>query len=158
MYIIQPIAVFWFRRDLRLNDNTALFKALTSGFSVLPIFIFDNKILQNLNASDKRVSFIYQAIKQLNQLLLPYKTSIRVFHGNPVEVFEQLLSTYTINRVCANHDYEPYAIQRDLMIKKILAERGVLFQTFKDQVIFEKNEISKLSGEPYTIYTPYSHV
>jgi deoxyribodipyrimidine photo-lyase len=103
------------------------------------------------------VSFIYQAIKQLNQLLLPYKTSVRVFHGNPVEVIEQLLSTYTINRVFANHDYEPYATQRDLMIKKVLAEKGVLFQTFKDQVIFEKNEISKLSGEPYTVYTPYSH-
>ncbi len=157
MNIIQPIAVFWFRRDLRLFDNTALFKALTSGFNVLPIFIFDKKILQNLNPDDKRVSFIYQAIQHLNKLLLPYKTSIQVFHGNPVEVFEHILSTYSVNRVCANHDYEPYAIDRDLMIKKMLAEKGVLFQTFKDQVLFEKNEISKHSGDPYTIYTPYSH-
>jgi len=157
MYIIQPIAVFWFRRDLRLFDNTALFKALSSGFKVLPIFIFDKKILQKLNPADKRISYIYQAIKHLNQLLVPYKNSIQVYYGTPDDIFEQVLATYDVNRVYANHDYEPYANERDLQIKKKLAEKGVLFHTFKDQVIFETNEISKLSGEPYTVYTPYSH-
>ncbi|MDO9257039.1 MAG: deoxyribodipyrimidine photo-lyase [Bacteroidales bacterium] len=157
MDITESIAVFWFRRDLRLFDNTALFKALTSGFKVFPVFIFDRNILQNLNPDDKRVSFIYQAIQHLNEILLPYKTSIQVYFGTPDDVFEQLLSTYDINRVYTNHDYEPYAMERDLQIKKKLAEKGVLFHTFKDQVIFEKDEITKLSGEPYTVYTPYSH-
>jgi deoxyribodipyrimidine photo-lyase len=157
MDITESIAVFWFRRDLRLFDNTALFKALASGFKVLPVFIYDRKILQNLNPDDKRISFIYQAIQHLNQLLLPYKTSVQVYFGTPDGVFEQLLSTYDINRVYTNHDYEPYAMERDLQIKKKLAEKGVLFQTFKDHVIFEKDEITKLSGEPYTVYTPYSH-
>jgi deoxyribodipyrimidine photo-lyase len=157
MNITESIAVFWFRRDLRLFDNTALFKALTSGFKVLPVFIFDRKILQNLNPDDKRISFIYQVIQKLNEKLQLHKTSVQVYFGTPDDVFEQLLSTYDINRVYSNHDYEPYAMERDLQIKKKLAEKGVLFQTFKDQVIFEKDEITKISGEPYTVYTPYSH-
>lgn len=157
MYITQPIAVFWFRRDLRLFDNKALFKALTSGFNVLPVFIFDKKIIRNINPEDKRVSFIYQAIQHLNKLLLPYKTSIQIFYGNPDEIFDQLLARYSINRVCTNHDYEPYALERDLLIKKKMAAKGVLFQSFKDQVIFEKDEITKLSGEPYTVFKSYSH-
>jgi deoxyribodipyrimidine photo-lyase len=157
MNITESIAVFWFRRDLRIFDNTALYKALTSGFKVLPVFIFDRKILQNLNPDDKRISFICQAIQHLNQLLLPYKTSVQVYFGTPDDVFEELLATYDVNRVYANHDYEPYAMERDLQIKKKLAEKGVLFHTFKDQVIFEKDEITKLSGEPYTVYTPYNH-
>jgi deoxyribodipyrimidine photo-lyase len=157
MDITESIAVFWFRRDLRLHDNTALYKALTSGFKVLPVFIFDKKILRNLNTDDKRVSFIYQAIQNLNQLLLPFKSSVQVYNGDVDDIFDQLLSTYNINRIYANHDYEPYASERDLRIKKKMAERGVLFLTYKDQVIFEKDEITKLSGEPYTVYTPYSH-
>ena len=157
MNIAQSIAVFWFRRDLRLFDNAALYQALTSGFGVLPVFIFDKKILQNLNSDDKRISFIFQAIENMNRLLLPYKTSVHVYDGNPDEIFDHLLATYDVNRVYANHDYEPYALERDLRIKKRLAEKGVLFQTFKDQVIFEKDEITKLSGEPYTVYTPFSH-
>jgi deoxyribodipyrimidine photo-lyase len=156
MYIHQPIVIFWFRRDLRLFDNTALFKALTSGFNVLPVFIFDKKILQNLAPDDKRVSFIFQAIQHLNQLLLPFNTAIQVYHGSPDEIFDQILSVYSVNRVCANHDYEPYAMERDLKIKKKLAEKGVLFQTYKDQVVFEKDDITKLTGEPYTVYTPFS--
>lgn len=157
MNITKPIAVFWFRRDLRLYDNTALYIALTSGFSVLPVFIFDKKIVNKLDADDKRVSFIYQAIEHMNQLLIPYNTTIQVLYGTPDKIFEQLISSYTVNCIFANHDYEPYAIERDLQIKKMLAEKGVLFHTFKDQVIFEKNEITKLSGEPYTVFTPYSH-
>lgn len=153
----QPITVFWFRRDLRLFDNNALFQALISGLAVLPVFIFDKNILKNLSPDDKRVSFIFQAIEHLNHLLLEYKTAIQVFYGNPDEVFGKLLSEYTINKVYANHDYEPYALERDVHIKKNLAEKGVLFQTYKDQVIFEKNEVSKFSGEPYTVFTPYNH-
>lgn len=157
MNISESIVVFWFRRDLRLFDNTALFKALTSGIKVLPVFIFDKNILRNLNPDDKRVSFIYQAIQHLNQLLIPFKTSIQVYFGSPNEIFEQIVSNYPVISVYANHDYEPYATERDFKIKKKLAEKGVLYQTYKDQVIFEKAEITKLSGEPYTMYTPYSH-
>jgi len=157
MNITESIAVFWFRRDLRLFDNAALFEALTSGFKVVPVFIFDKKILQNLNPDDKRISFIYQAIQQINTSLLSFNSSVQVYYGTVDEVFSQLLTTYDVNRVFANHDYEPYALERDQKVKKMLAEKGVLFQTFKDQVIFEKDEIIKSSGEPYTVYTPYSH-
>ena len=153
----RSIAVFWFRRDLRLLDNTALFHALVSGLKVLPIFIFDENILSKLNSDDKRINFIYQAIQRLNQSLVPYKTSINVFYGKPEKIFDYLLSKYNLSKVFANHDYEPYAQSRDLQVKKILAEKGVLLQTFKDQVIFEKKEIIKSTGEPYTVFTPYSH-
>ena len=152
----QPIAIFWFRRDLRINDNNALFQALTAGLRVLPIFIFDKNILNNLSSGDKRISFIHQAIVHLNRMLQPFKTSIQEYFGSPVDIFEQLLSSYQVNCVYANHDYEPSAILRDLKIKKKLAEKGVLFHTFKDQVIFEKDEIVKSTGDPYTVFTPFS--
>jgi deoxyribodipyrimidine photo-lyase len=157
MFIKQSVAVFWFRRDLRLNDNSALYQALISGLPVLPVFIFDKNILNGLKPDDRRVSFIYQAIKQMNKLLLPFRTAIQVYSGKPAEIFEKVVSQYHVSAVFANHDYEPYAKERDLHLKKILAERGVLFHTFKDQVIFEKDEITKISGEPYTVFTPYSH-
>ena len=153
----QPIAIFWFRRDLRLNDNTGLFYALNSGFKVLPVFIFDAEILKNLNTDDPRVSFIYQTINNLKKVLLPYNSSIQLFHGKPVEVFEQLISKYSVKAVFANHDYEPYALERDQQIAYLLSEKGISFNTLKDQVIFEKNEITKSTGEPYTVFTPYSH-
>ena len=112
--------------------------------------------MDNLPGDDKRVSFIYQVIERLNELLVPYETSIQLFKGNPLEIFEQLLATYSIKSVFANHDYEPYAINRDLQVKTLLDGKGVSFHTFKDQVIYEKNEIVKQSGEPYTVFTPYS--
>jgi len=152
-----PLAVFWFRRDLRVADNTALFNALTSGLPVLPVFIFDTEILEKLPRADKRVSFIYQALLHINNQLSSHKTAIRIFKGTPEKVFSQLLESYNIQTVFANHDYEPYAIDRDLKVKKMLSEKGVSFQTFKDQVIFEKSEVVKSSGDPYTVFTPYSH-
>lgn len=152
-----PIAVFWFRRDIRMYDNTGLHAALTSGLKVLPVFIFDKNILNTLQADDERVSFIYQALESINQLILPFKTGIHMFHGNPSEIFSRILSQYNVKFVFANHDYEPYSINRDNEVKALLEKRQVKFVTFKDQVIFEKNEIVKLSGEPYTVFTPYSH-
>ncbi len=153
----REITIFWFRRDLRLFDNTALLKALKSGIRVLPVFIFDTAILKNLSHDDKRVNFIHQAIGYMNDLLVPYHTSIQVFAGIPFEIFEQLLTRYQVISIFANHDYEPYAIERDAKVGEMLKGKGILFETFKDQVVFEKNEITKLSGEPYTVYTPYSH-
>ncbi|MFZ4546953.1 MAG: cryptochrome/photolyase family protein [Bacteroidales bacterium] len=152
----QPIAIFWFRRDLRIFDNPALFHALTSGLKVLPVFIFDKNILDKLYKDDKRVHFIFQAIENLNILLKPYKSAIKLFYGNPKEIFGEILLDYNIRMVFANHDYEPYAIARDMGIEKFLKEKGIGFQTFKDQVVFEKNDITKVSGEPYTVFTPYS--
>jgi deoxyribodipyrimidine photo-lyase len=156
MDITQPIVVFWFRRDLRLHDNNGFYHALISGYNVLPVFIFDKKILDKLKADDKRVSFIYQALENMNEKLAPHHAAIQFYYDNPLSAFEKLLSKYPVTAVYANSDYEPYAEERDFQIKKLLASKGVLFYTFKDQVIFEKNEITKPSGEPYTVFTPYS--
>lgn len=152
-----PIAVFWFRRDLRVHDNTALFHALNSGLKVLPVFIFDTEILKSLPHDDKRVSFIYQALNHINNQLAVQKTAVRIFNGTPGDVFRQILESYDVQIVFANHDYEPYAIERDLKVEEILSEKGILFRSFKDQVIFEKSEVVKASGDPYTVFTPYSH-
>ena len=153
----DTFSIFWFRRDLRLFDNSAIFHALTAGMKVFPIFIFDKNILDKLNADDKRVNFIFQAIEHLNFLLKPHKSAIQLYYGNPQVIFEQILSKYKVKTVFANHDYEPYAIGRDLQIGNLLKSKGVGFQTYKDQVVFEKSGVTKLSGEPYTVFTPYSH-
>jgi len=152
---IHPTVVFWFRRDLRLHDNRALYHALTSGAKVLPVFIFDKKILNKLPVDDRRVSFIYQSLLHINKILLAYNSSVQIYCGYPNEIIEKLVSENRIQTVYANHDYEPYAIARDKQVKEILAKKGILFRSFKDQVIFEKNEIVKSSGEPYIVFTPY---
>jgi deoxyribodipyrimidine photo-lyase len=152
----KRISVFWFRRDLRLFDNVALFHALSSEFPVLPIFIFDSDILSSLsNTEDLRVNFIYKKVFEIKKKLESNGTSLQLFHGRPKEIFNTLVSSYTIDKVYANHDYEPYAINRDEEISKILSQAGVGFTTYKDQVIFEKSEIVKPDGKPYTIFTPY---
>ena len=153
----DPIAVFWFRRDLRIHDNTALFFALNSGLKVLPVFIFDTKILKSLPSDDKRVSFIYQSLRHINNQLAAQHTAVRVFNGVPADVFRQISDSYNVQMVFANHDYEPYAIERDQKVQAILSEKGISFHTFKDQVIFEKSEAVKPGGDPYTVFTPYSH-
>ena len=150
------VAVFWFRRDFRLEDNTGLFKALSSGFPVLPVFIFDTEILKELPPDDARVSFIHRQLCQINSLLQDrYASSLAFYCGKPVEVFQDLLRQWTINAVFTNRDYEPYAVKRDQDIKTLLATNGVSFHTFKDQVIFEKSEVVKGDGDPYVVYTPY---
>lgn len=153
----QPINLFWFRRDLRLDDNHGLYHALTSGLPVLPVFIFDTQILEKLeDPDDARVTFIYQQITVLHKKLKEAGSSLWVDIGKPVEVFQKLLDTFQIRLVFTNHDYEPYAIARDHEIAQMLKARGVSFHTFKDQVIFEKNEVLKPDGTPYTVFTPYS--
>jgi deoxyribodipyrimidine photo-lyase len=153
----QAIEIFWFRRDLRLRDNTALYHALRSNRQVLPIFIFDPQILDKLqNKSDRRVAFIHEALSDMQQELEQIGASLHVFHGSPTEIFFQLLATYKIESVFTNHDYEPYATQRDERVASLLKEHGAELLTFKDQVIFEKSEIVKDDGKPYTVFTPYS--
>ncbi|MFN8243975.1 MAG: deoxyribodipyrimidine photo-lyase [Ferruginibacter sp.] len=149
--------IFWFRRDLRLEDNAGLYHALRTGTPVLPVFIFDTNILNRLeDKADKRIQFIHDALAALQAQLLSLGSSLRVFHSTPAVAFETLASTYTIGEVFANHDYEPYARTRDMETGAWLREKGIGFHTYKDQVIFEKDEVLKDDGHPYTVFTPYS--
>ena len=151
-----PISVFWFRRDLRLNDNAGLYHALKSEMPVLPIFIFDKEILSKLKyKDDARVTFIHQTIENLNKELQTLGSSLLVINEEVASAFKRLLIDYQIRAVYTNHDYEPYAINRDKTIINLLNQNQVSFQSFKDQVIFEKEEILKDDGKPYTVYTPY---
>lgn len=152
-----PVAVFWFRRDLRLRDNAGLYHALRSGNPVLPIFIFDTNILNGLTEKkDKRVQFIHDALLAMQLKLVELGSSLHVYYATPEEAFEKIIAEYSVGTVYTNHDYEPYAKQRDEEIAKMLSSHSVQFQSFKDQVIFEKDEVLKENGEPYTVYTPYS--
>ncbi len=153
----ESITIFWFRRDLRLEDNHGLYCALKNHTAVLPLFIFDQNILSNLqNPLDARVNFIYSQIQQLKTDLEKIKSTLYVVYGQPKDIFIALSRRYKIKAVYTNHDYEPYARQRDQAIKKYFAEKNIPFLTYKDQVIFEKNEILKEDQTPYTIFTPYS--
>lgn len=151
------VNIFWFRRDLRINDNAALYLALKSGKPVVPIFIFDREILDKLeDKSDRRVSFIYSAILELQEQLVSIGSTLQVLYGFPLQVFKGLLEQYNIEKVFTNHDYEPYAKKRDGEVSELLRHSGGSLITYKDQVIFEKSEIMKDNGEPYTVFTPYS--
>ena len=152
----NKINIFWFRRDLRLDDNVGFYKALKSEHPVLPIFIFDSKILDKLPKDDARVTFIHETLQDMRQTLQnDHGSSIAMFHDTPKEIYSQLIKDYEINTVYTNHDYEPYATERDTEIKDLLAEHNIEFKTYKDQVIFEKSEIVKKDGDPYKVYTPY---
>lgn len=153
----DKLNVFWFRRDLRLEDNAGLYHALSAGKSVLPVFIFDTDILSKLeDRSDRRVNFIYLALEEINLELRQFGSSLLTLSGNPLDAWRTLLSKYDISDVFVNCDYEPYAIKRDNEIKDYLCAIGINFHAFKDQVIFEKDEVVKSDGKPYTIFTPYS--
>jgi deoxyribodipyrimidine photo-lyase len=152
-----PIAIFWYRRDLRLDDNAGLYHALKSGLKVLPVFIFDKNILDRLeDKHDRRVNFIHEQILQIHEKLRTLGSSLLVKYGQPAQVWEDLLQTYHVKAVYTNHDYEPYAKERDEQVKSLLSKHYILFHTFKDQTIFEKDEVTKDDGKPYTVYTPYS--
>lgn len=151
------VNLFWFRRDLRLEDNAGLYQALKDKNPVVPLFIFDKNILDELeDRTDRRVEFIYQALQQLQQQLLKLGSTLEVRYGFPEQVYKELLQEYTIEKVFTNHDYEPYAQKRDTAIEQLLQTHGASFHTFKDQVILEKNEVLKDDGKPYTVFTPYS--
>lgn len=154
---MQKVILFWFRRDLRLDDNAGLYHALKKGNPVLPIFIFDKNILDKLeDKKDRRVEFIHQAILNLREQLNDIGSSIKVFYSTPENVFKELAREYTISAVYTNHDYEPYAEERDTAVKDFLGKNKIDFKTFKDQCIFEKDEVIKDDGKPYTVFTPYS--
>ena len=149
--------LFWFRRDLRLEDNAGLYHALKEGKPVQCLFIFDAGILNRLeNKKDARVEFIHNCILKLNADLKKYGSSLLVKHGKPLDVFKELNEELGIDSVYTNHDYEPYATSRDKEIKDYLYSFGISFHTYKDQVIFEKDEILSNTGTTYTVFTPYS--
>lgn len=154
--MLETVNIFWFRRDLRLDDNHGLFKALNGSHSVLPVFIFDSDILKKLPEDDARVTFIHKTLQTINKTLQnKYDSSLAMYFGKPNDVFQQLIEDYNINTVYTNHDYEPYATQRDNSIEHLLEKNSITFETFKDHVIFEKDEIVKSDGTPYMVYTPY---
>ena len=154
----NKLTLFWFRRDLRLDDNVGLLEALKGEYPVMPIFIFDRNILERLPKDDARVTFIHDTLRRMRSKIRKNQhSSLALYHGTPQEVFTRLIDTYEIAKVYTNHDYEPYALERDKNIGKILTDNGVDFLTFKDQVIFEKGEIVKSNGDPYVVYTPYKN-
>lgn len=153
----QPITFFWFRRDLRLEDNVGLYQALQSPYPVVPVFIFDDAILEHLPKDDARVTFIYESLSKINEKLAEFRSSLLVKKGKTQEVWQQLITEFEVKEVFFNKDYEPYAINRDQQITELLAQNGVKVQAFKDQVIFEEAEITKADGLPYTVYTPYKN-
>jgi deoxyribodipyrimidine photo-lyase len=149
--------IFWFMRDLRLDDNAGLYHALKDGAPVLPLFIFDDNILQKLdNKEDTRVTFIYDEVLKLKEQLERSGSTLLVRNGKPEDIFTDLIATYGPQKVFTNHDYEPYARDRDDRIRQLLQAHNISFVTCKDQVIFEKDEVVKDNGEPYTVFTPYS--
>ncbi|MFN4150787.1 MAG: deoxyribodipyrimidine photo-lyase, partial [Candidatus Sericytochromatia bacterium] len=155
---MQKISIFWFRRDLRLSDNKGFYEALNSGLPVIPIFIFDKNILDKLDDKyDKRVFFIYKTLKDINNKLLENGRSLVVKYGSPKDIWEELSNQFDIDSVYTNHDYEPYAIKRDGEIKDLLESKNIKFFSYKDQVIFERNEILSGQNKPYTVYTPYKN-
>lgn len=152
----NPINIFWFRRDLRLDDNHALFQALQSENPVLPIFIFDKTILESLPKNDARVNFIYDTLQDLNNTLQnTYSSHIAIYHDTPINAFKHIVKNYNVKTVYTNHDYEPYAKKRDTNIASFLKDNNIDFKTYKDQVVFEKNDVTKSDGKPYLVYTPY---
>jgi deoxyribodipyrimidine photo-lyase len=151
--------IFWFRRDLRVEDNHGLYRALSISKNVLPIFIFDKDILNELkDRQDKRVAYIHDALTHIQSKLTSIGSCLHVLHMRPIEAFEYLKEKYNIKKIYTNHDYEPYAIKRDQEIINWAASQGITFHSYKDQVIFEKDEILKGDGTPYTIFTPYSKI
>ncbi len=153
------VNIFWFRRDLRLTDNTGLKEALKSELPVLPLFIFDTTILDALeDKADARVSFIHQQLMSIHEQLAAKQSGILIKNGAPYQIWQTLLNEFDIGAVYSNHDYEPYAQQRDQQIGDLLKKNNIAFYTFKDHVIFEGDEVLKEDGTPYVVFTPYSKV
>ncbi len=154
----MKLTIFWHRRDLRIEDNAGLYRALKeSGHPVLPLFIFDKHILDQLDdKKDARVQFIHDHIQIIRNQLEELGSGIIVRYGKPEEIWPSLLEEYDIAQVYTNRDYESYAISRDQRIEEILAQQNIPLRTFKDHVIFEQKEVVKKDGLPYTVFTPYS--
>jgi len=148
--------IFWFRRDLRLSDNAGLFHALKDGLPVIPVFIFDTQILEKLtDRTDARVTFIYDTVIMLKKDLQSIGSDLDIRYGDPFTIWTSILQKYKLKTVFANHDFESYAIERDRVIGQLLHDNQIGFTTYKDHVIFEKHEVVKDDGKPYTVFSPY---
>jgi deoxyribodipyrimidine photo-lyase len=135
-------AIFWFRRDLRLEDNAGLYHALKQTNEVVPVFIFDKNILNKLeDKTDARVTFIHREITRIQNELRGLGSDLKVYYGHPEAIWNELLTEYSVSAVYTNHDYEPYAEERDNTVRKILNNKNIPFYTYKDQCIFEKDEV-----------------
>ena len=152
---MEKHTLFWFRRDLRIEDNHGLYMALSGKNKVIPIFIFDSNILEKLPKQDARVEFILSALGAIDIAMKRNRCNVGIYHGTPKAVLEKLLDKWSIEKVVCNEDYEPYASQRDREIKDFLEKKNIGFEQYKDQVIFAKDEVVKDDGTPYKIYTPY---
>lgn len=153
----NKLSLFWFRRDLRLHDNTGLAKALNAKFPVLPIFIFDPDILEKLeNKEDRRVDYIQQVLNSMNDEFRIKNSNLLTFYEKPLNVFQNLTEKYSVQEVYCNRDYEPKAIERDTEIYHFLKKKNIAFKAYKDQVIFDKNEILTQSNAPYKVYSAYA--
>lgn len=153
----QTVNICWFRRDLRLHDQAALYHALRSGKPVVPVFIFDRNILDKLeDKSDRRVTFIHLTLQHIQRELEKLGSGLKVYYDTAEKAWQQILKDFQVDKVFTNHDYEPYAIRRDKEISEFLSEHHIAFHSYKDQVIFEKEEVLKDDGKPYTVFTPYS--
>ena len=153
---MEKITLFWFRRDLRIEDNCGLFHALNGKNKVLPIFIFDKKILKKLPKQDARLEMILMSLNNIDLAMKTKRCSVGRFHGTPKTIFSELIKKWRVEKVICNEDYEPYATNRDAEIHRLLEKEGVAFEMYKDQVIFAKDEIVKKDGSPYKVYTPFS--
>ena len=162
-------ALVWLRRDLRLYDNAALHHALKECSQVWLTFIFDTDILDPLHLAakdskvdgdlthDRRVDFIWQGLKQIDDELRALGGGLIVRVGKPTELIPKIAKELGVNIVYTNHDYEPSAIARDLQVQKDLEKQGIQFESFKDQVIFEKKEILTNSNTVFSVFTPYKN-
>jgi len=158
----RPIAIHWMRRDLRLQDNRALLAALSEGNPVQVVFIFDRMILDRLeNTRDRRVAFIHQELTKIDIQLRSFGGRLLVGYGNPMDVWREWIKAFQSNHIDVQsihigRDYEPYAQTRDRELADFFESSGVAFKGVKDHVIFEKSEVTKDDGNPYTVFTPYS--
>ncbi len=152
-----PYVIHWLRRDLRLFDNTALFHALQSEYPVQLVFIFDQQILDKLeDKADRRLTFIHQALTEMETVVRKYGASIQTYYGEPATIWQQLIAEPMLKGVYTNRDYEPYARQRDSAVSSLLKVQNIPFHHFKDHVLLEAHEVLKDDGNPYTVFTPYS--
>ncbi len=150
-------AYFWFRRDLRLDDNTALFHALDENESVQCLFIFDHNILDELPKDDPRVTFIHSELEKMHNELQKHGSSLRIEMGKPIDVWKKLIDEESISSIHTNKDYEPYARKRDGEVRDLAENNNIIFKRYKDQVIFEENDVLKADGDPYVVYTPFKN-
>lgn len=149
--------IFWFRRDLRIDDNAGLFQALKSGAAVRCVFVFDTDILATLPAADRRIAFIWDCVEILRQRLQAAGSDLYVAHGRAQDIIPNLAEQWGARRVFANRDYEPAAISRDKQVAEQLAQQSGQLELFKDQVIYETDEVLTATGRPYTVFTPYKN-